>query len=654
MKSVMPRNKTVKRLKNPDYYLPLLGAGLIAFCLYLIELETARSFSVTTQKVVGKVYYRKRVAQRKLLGRAEWFSLETGTEIYNQDNLRTEEGAGAIIVLNDGTQIEMSEKSMILLDISRREARIKFTAGSIRTLGGGSKGNKTPIRIQAGDKIIRTRDSDMSLELEKDSSLSVTLRKGDAELTRGEKKEKLKVRTRVRVSENSITRETLNIKPLSPEHNKTLFFKTPGLRVRFRWETNLSVGAHQLQVSKNREFTRPIFNVSQRGRSAKPGGKRNGKQEHERRLLLVSGTYFWRIIPAGLSKQRAGGEIRRLNLVRKTPLILYGPVRGRKYEYTKEKPLINFSWGKDPSAGSYALEISKDKDFKDAGKIEVFTTNIGRVLGEGNYYWRVRTQGERQEALVKSVVYHFEVTRKVSAGGKVSETRRKSEYIPEAKPRPKPGPKRSYIVARLREDPTTPKVQRSPELSPDKSASLDEKIYPKDVWFLPGGPLFLGGEYGRGSIWSGAFLGSGAAAVSSYILANDALKDIDNNPLLGLFGETPMILLLSAQGSSFQDAVALYGLAQYRYEKLKARNLRNQNLLLLSGISALGIYITHVILYYDTTPGLDTAPQSAPSGVRGLSFGVGSDPRRFIQDPPGSAGGNTQSGSLWIRFDYPL
>ena len=384
-----------EKIKNPDVWVPILGAVIIALCGYLLYVNMTGSRG-TGSEPIGKIYFKNRVAQRKFAARTLWGNLETDSIVYNRDTIRTEELSEAVIELTDGTRIEMDENSMIVLNISQQEADINFAYGAINAKRSTSSGEEIELQITKGDKVVKSTDGDIKLAGEKDSEdLVVTLESGQAVIEKGGEATELKENQQAVVTEEAVDVKPLVLRLSSPPELAQVFTGAGAAPVSFAWDKGEAPEV-RLEVARDRSFSKVAAATNAGGAGAA--------------LNLPEGNYYWRISARGQAGRQTSST-RRFRVVKRQAVRLFSPLNGQKFSYAAEAPLVNFSWEKDRFASGYSLQIASNAGFSGARSIDTLTTSVTRTMEPGTYYWKVATRSSRAGAATESQVFRFTVTR---------------------------------------------------------------------------------------------------------------------------------------------------------------------------------------------------------------------------------------------------
>lgn len=345
---------------------------------------------------IGKLYIRENVAQRKYGSQAVWESLEDGVPIYNNDSIRTGELSRAVVVLNDETEIQIDESTMIVIAVGDR-TNINFAYGSIQANRSGDEAAGSELTIQSADQVVTVGASDVQLARRSDEqALDVTVRNGNATVASADgQTQALNSGERATVSEGRIEVQPISFRLTSPPDGERRFLPGGALNVDFSWQRVATPVI--LEVSARRNFSQPAV----RQQSAASGASAS----------LPEGLYYWRISARNpQSGQIEFSEVRRLSVIRSAPVRLQAPPSGRTFEYAADPPFVNFAWSRNDQADGYVLEIARNAAFTEIAEARRSTLPGAAItLPAGDYFWRVRTESAAATANTVSDTGAFRV-----------------------------------------------------------------------------------------------------------------------------------------------------------------------------------------------------------------------------------------------------
>ena len=376
-----------------DYYVTVACAGLILIFTTLLYLDFNRRVQAGGEQI-GTLRQRINSAQRKYSDQVIWEGLDNEVPVYNNDSIRTGDYSSAVIELSDGTQIDLSENSMIVLNISEEAMDIDFAYGSIAAKRGETQEGETAadapaeLNIRSQDKVITIEDSDVQLaQGPEGKALDVTVSRGEANIsTQSGETQTVGKDERARLSGTSIEVKKISLRPLGPENGGSLFVDGRGTaRVNFTWSASKeSAGENPVvtfELSRKRDFSEITNRQTVRANAAAAN--------------LGEGTYYWRLSAKNNAGQVDRSEVRSITILKNSPLVLQSPVSGARFEFVTAAPLINFAWSENELARGYILEVASDRGFRsivERRSMQVRNTTL--ALNAGTYFWRVRTQTE--------------------------------------------------------------------------------------------------------------------------------------------------------------------------------------------------------------------------------------------------------------------
>lgn len=382
----------------------LLIIGILSFFLYLNLTSTLGGSDSPT---IGVLTFKTKTVLRKFNDQVVWDAIESSSEVKNRDTIRTEGLSDAVLTLNDGTKINISENSMILLDISDKNINVNFAYGSFEAAREGAGNNDVKMNITAGDKVVEVGKGDIKLDKTKDE-LNVKVGEGEAKITANGKQETIAKDEVANVSSQGVKVSKPKFGLVSPEDKKLILSETGSETVNFSVsgvtpEILKSTNAN-LEVSLFPDFSKTVIKEK----------LRSGNLSR----VLSSGAYHWRIVfldPE--TKEKQTSETLKFKILANPGLRLFLPKDGDNVSYTTEVPVIKVSWGNLDLYSSYTAQIAKDPGFT----LELKTKQTQNQaisfesLPDGTYYARVVARSNIPEVPEKiSSVSKFTVGRKLN------------------------------------------------------------------------------------------------------------------------------------------------------------------------------------------------------------------------------------------------
>lgn len=393
MPSISAEQRIVGWKKWEKTFLSVETIALILLSIVLYA-DFQRRLDAGTREQVGTITFKQKTVQRKYSDRTVWESMESSFPLYNKDSIRTGDLSDAEITLNDGTKLEVDENTLIMLNISKDEQEIDFAYGSIaanRDVSGDTSGGLLSIR--SGENRISVDTASLSLVQTEAKNLIVDVQSGIANLFVGDEKQEISSQEKVTLSGNdiqvtkklfSITQPPPIIRKVTSSDRTSIEYIVDG----YSSETNST-----LEFSRSRDF-KNIYS------------KRNIRSEKFDESFSPGVTY-WRAV--------AGGKVAslgKISILQVKPSRLVSP-RSKAIIFTqKNSTLVSFSWIREERNSQSVLEISQDPDFKTLTEEKSsLGSSISLELGPGEYYWRVKSVIDKDEAPIYSIAQNFSITR---------------------------------------------------------------------------------------------------------------------------------------------------------------------------------------------------------------------------------------------------
>ncbi|MBL8994463.1 MAG: FecR domain-containing protein, partial [Spirochaetia bacterium] len=365
------------RLSRADLTAVFL-TGTMAFAsttLYFVDQPKSRSRG--NEKPVGTLIQKIRVAERKSGDEVIWEEVNNKSPVYNGDSIRTAKNSLATLKLDDGTDLDLEQDSLIVLSMDQDGMNVNFAHGALSAKRsenpgtGGTEGSK--LKIKSGDKVVKIDKSDVSIAGGENKAFTAMVTKGTAEITSGREKVTLKQDEKATVAEKSEKME-VKIVPLrlrSPDPGVRRVTRGEKERLRFEWQGNEG-DTEILEISDRPDFS------SLAVRRPAPG--RTSEED------LAEGNWYWRV-----RGKNETSEMRTIRIQRDQPVTLLEPRSGSSFTYSEAPPLIPLAWSENPLVGEYQIVVSRDEAGKEIIKNQTSGKNRISLTGlpEGDYFWRV-------------------------------------------------------------------------------------------------------------------------------------------------------------------------------------------------------------------------------------------------------------------------
>lgn len=160
----------MKKKRNTKFSLSLFDSLIVIVCTIGIAVSVGffikdMNISLVSdeQVPIGVVYYKKNTAQRRLINRNLWERVKDSMPVYNGDRIRTGNVSEACLVLENGTEINLYENTLVQI-FNDGKSSINFVNGSMAVVAGDSEdGSGETIVVKTGNKILSLTDNTSAL-----------------------------------------------------------------------------------------------------------------------------------------------------------------------------------------------------------------------------------------------------------------------------------------------------------------------------------------------------------------------------------------------------------------------------------------------------------------------------------------------------------
>ncbi|TGL90405.1 iron dicitrate transport regulator FecR [Leptospira congkakensis] len=380
---------------------------LILVFSYLLYRNLNNRFYDTTSPTIGVITFKNKTVLRKYNDAVVWDLIESKTEVKNRDTIRTEGLSDAILTLNDGTKINISENSMILLDISDKNININFAYGSFEAAREGTVSGDIKMNITAGDKTVQVASGDVKLDKTK-SELNIKVDQGEAKLTSNGKEETIAKDQIANVTESGVKVGKPVYRLVTPEDRKNLLSESGSEKIQFAisgWKPDSAKQTNAfIEISLFPDFSKSF--IKEKLTTASISKKLN------------SGSYYWRVsYEDPNTKSKITTEVFQFRILSDPGLKILSPKPNEVFTYTTESPVVRFVWNPLDLYSSYTIQIAKETNFSDT-VISKQTQNQSLAfdsLKEGNYFARIQAKSNLPGIPEKtSAVVSFQILKKTN------------------------------------------------------------------------------------------------------------------------------------------------------------------------------------------------------------------------------------------------
>lgn len=358
----------------------LLSTFIFSFLFYR-NLNSSGSFS--DEKEIGTISFKINSIQRKHNAQLIWRNLEQHSPLRNKDIIKTFNSADATIILKDGTEIQVSENSLIYLDLSGTIPSIRFDHGTISL----KNNSNTQYVLHSKDAKINLGKGSFQMDKQGDKDASLVVESGTATVQNGNETSTVGEFQTASLGKDGTKVSKVKFRLTVPETDRKIFASKTAF-VNFHWDSENEEPA-VLQVSRNKDFSDLFYSAKSRSGIG---------------MDVPAGQYYWRVSSEGNSS-----PIRRLNIYNEGPPDLISPKNGRRFDDADRK--ISFFWSNNPLSQNYRLDVSRNPDFKDRMVSTSLSTNSYTIQRPENglYYWRVVNFSSDSKRPIQSPISQFSV-----------------------------------------------------------------------------------------------------------------------------------------------------------------------------------------------------------------------------------------------------
>ncbi|MCW7494053.1 FecR family protein [Leptospira sp. 2 VSF19] len=353
----------------------LLSVAILFTILFYLDLN--RKISIGDREVVGTIFFKNNIVQRKFEDEVIWEKLENNSALTNKDTIRSEAFSDALIRLKDGTEINIDENSMFNLDLTGEEPNLEFTQGSLEVKKNDSQ--KSQIKITSSGSEINVDSGNVKIERSKERDLSLFVEKGKTTIKEKDGKSvSVEEGKKAEFKKTGIEIKKIPVALVAPTSQKLFYAEPEEVTVHFRWKVESGYEDPVLEISRSPNFQLTFINEKVEGTQAD--------------LRLKEGTFYWRIKVK--SKSGNGNEFSEVNKFFVAKMESFqgeSPEQGTIIPYVQTFPLVTLTWTKLSTTNSYKLVISNSP--KLTNPVKELETTANQIsyddLKEGTYYWKV-------------------------------------------------------------------------------------------------------------------------------------------------------------------------------------------------------------------------------------------------------------------------
>lgn len=363
-------------LDKRDRFVLISLTSIAIFFSVLFYLDLNRKIAIGDREIVGTIFFKNNIVQRKFEDEVIWEKLENNSPLINKDTIRSEAFSDAIIHLNDGTEINIDENSMFNLDLTGEEPNLEFSEGSLEVKKSNSNTNQ--IKITSSGSEIQVDSGNVKLEKGKDKELSLFVEKGKTTVKQNGKSLDVEQGKKAEFKKEGIEIKKIPVVLLSPSSQKLFYVDSLEVNIPFLWKTDSNIESARLEIARSPNFSQTVVSKNVSG--------------NQTSINLREGIYYWRMkVQNPKNKLEETSETNKFFVSRLETFIGESPNNGSVIPFVQIYPLVTISWTKLKTANSYQILLSETNNFQNP--IKRVDTSANQIsfddLKEGSYYWKV-------------------------------------------------------------------------------------------------------------------------------------------------------------------------------------------------------------------------------------------------------------------------
>jgi hypothetical protein len=340
----------------------LLGASLAAPLLVRAP--------VASRPAVGKVRWAQGALQARAARTLGWAPLRAGDAVHDGDALFAPPGVAAGVELDDGTRLELDERSLVVVEPSQAGRAVTLRQGALT----GEAGAQGLILATPAGPTQLVPGTNARVELTA-QGVSVAVTRGRATVG-GAKPVVVEAHQRAAATaQGAQLQPAWPVRLTHPEAGSHRYFERAPAPLVLAWEGDVPQGA-RVQVAVDRMFAFVAHDEPATG----------GQLEL---LAPEPGVTWWRLVDA---RGQAVSEAHRFAFIEDRPPVPLSPGPNEVVLAPKGTPL-RFAFAVPPGNLEAQVEVSAFSDFHElamVARVQESQVKLASTLPEGAWYWRAR------------------------------------------------------------------------------------------------------------------------------------------------------------------------------------------------------------------------------------------------------------------------
>ncbi len=380
-----------------DYMVSGLFLTGFIFFSSLLYLDYNKNLSAAGAKPLGEVVYKRYEVKRKYSDRLVWENIDQKAVVYSYDSILTGENSDAKLKLDNGLELDLKPNSMVELNFSGNETKIKVKSGAIVAKNSGD--TQALLETESGEQIKMDKAAIALEQGEKGSTVRVE--EGNISVSSAGKEEiTVKSGEMASMSAEAVKKENVSVFLSSPGDGYTVYTDKDKESLSFRYSIKgEKAGDFILELSRNPAFTGVTIKRKTSGETAS--------------VPLPRGQWYWRVVS---EDGNIRSEARRISLEYFSHPVIFFPENNRVVESGVNQTSVTFRWQSKTDFPVYSIRLAKDAGFSSP----IFSLETGNTtyradnLAPGQYYFSVASisTNPMQKITASPMVSAFTVTQK--------------------------------------------------------------------------------------------------------------------------------------------------------------------------------------------------------------------------------------------------
>ena len=285
------------------------------------------------KECIATLSYKYRISQRKYQDRAVWERLSQNSPLYNGDIIRTAELASAVIHFDDGTDLNLSENTMVQIFYDEENGlQITVDGGDIQ-VDSSSQSTAVSVRLDDGSVVNVGAGSSLAAKADASGSRNVEVKSGIASLMTEDGQttsllngESVSIENGGEVVHNPITVTSI------PRDMRLLNIEGQKRPVTLVWNASSDAGAENgviVQTSLSKDFAEILTEQTVTDASSYT------------LTTPESGLLYWRVFTSQAEDKASEGKI---TVQKVSALNATSPADSGEIRYRSASPRVMFRW----------------------------------------------------------------------------------------------------------------------------------------------------------------------------------------------------------------------------------------------------------------------------------------------------------------------